>query len=267
MAAVSRQELSDIKKFVQNGGTVIATSDFSLVDENGNEYESAEHEELMGISYTGDRRSFVWNGGKLIQTYGFPKENDQLDIKLDGTSLFALDGELTGFKCCGAFPIAECGAGFRVYPEGLSYPDPSFSGDRYPLICSFRYGNGTFIYLGWPAGSEFHNTGISDIGRIIEELIHGSIPSDSWIDVEAPESVWVFQRRQGKRTNIHLINTTGSSRFLREVVPVHDIQVRVPLNLRNHNARLVKENSEIKIGDDGILHIPELTDYEIISLE
>ena len=259
MACVSKDELGLICDYVRNGGVVIASGGF------GTDCDDPRLDELMGVKHCGCERNFTWKDGKLVQSYGVISKANPFHIDLGEASLFPLDGYAFEFESKGALIAAEYMEGFRVFPEGLSYPEPEIRDIRHPLISVNHYGKGSFVYMGWSAGRELHETGVSDILAIMTSIVRSYIP-DETISIFAPESLWVFQRRQGKRVNLHLINTTGRSRFIREVIPAHDISIKLPPSLCGAECYAVKLGRKISPDSSGMLRVPVIDDYELISI-
>jgi len=89
--------------------------------------------------------------------------------------------------------------------------------------------------------------------------------------VDGPASLQVSLRTQPGRYLVHLVNLTGGERFFRELVPLHDVVVTLPLGIEGDIGRafLLSDGQTLPVtrGTEGWqVTVPRLVDYDVLVL-
>ena len=160
-------------------------------------------------------------------------------------------------------------APFRVFPEGLSYPD--YPDPAEPLAVLHRAeGGARTVYLPFPAGRCAERTGHPDNKRLIANAVLYAAGGSAPVHLDGYPDVLLSLRLQDGRKLLHLINTTGRERYLEEYTPVRGLHLGVRCGQSPEYVRLAGSGQDLDFDyADGIAWaaVPELVDYDIVVFE
>ncbi|WP_320122017.1 alpha-amylase family protein [uncultured Sphaerochaeta sp.] len=266
-ACMSDEDCASVREYVKLGGVVLATAHTSLFDEFGKKRSDFGLSDLFGVNYLGsDKKLGVDERNIEMQTYGVIPEDSSAFPSFTEVKIVPVDHFACTFSLDEAELILKLSPTFRVFPEGLSYPmSPIMQGDA--LAVKRNFGDGLVYYFGWPLGREYYELGQSDICNVIMDVLQ---PDNNGFTVIGPKSVNAFFREQKNRINIHLVNRTGGDRFLTEIVPVCNIEIRYYGRENIRRVFSVQSNREVSIQkhqDSISVLLPKLDDYDIIAFE
>ncbi len=134
--AMSKAETEAVKRFVANGGTVIADLPPALYDEHGKRYPSAPLAEVFGVK----------DFGTLRIADALTKGNPAKDA--DGLSLSGYEAKVKAFYS-------------GIVPDGAKVLGKTVSDDKvHPAFLIHNYGKGKALYLGAASGAEYFESGV-----------------------------------------------------------------------------------------------------------
>jgi hypothetical protein len=261
---LSEREIGLIKKFVSQGGKLIATYSSSLFDEKGIELKNYGLSELFGVDYAGKRENTKSDNYQYILDKSHPlviEDSDETEL-LFNAGYTALCKPMSSTKVvCTWVPT------IHNQPPDKAWVD-SFS-TEFPTITENKYGQGKVIYFANQPDLLSHVIGHADprnlLGRAILYLVGNEIP----VETNAPPSV-----NLGLTTSIQekgqyilsLVNTTsGPVRPIRELIPVQDITVKIKIPGETYKdlkiLRCQGDCTVNKSGDGFEVKISKLQDY------
>ncbi len=225
---MSEKEIGVLKNYVQDGGALLATYATSLYDSNGKERPDYGLSELFGVHYTGKKENTRKDSYQFILNKKHPiVEADSSNTELLFNAGFTLLAK----------PTKEAEVICTWVPAIINQPPDKawvekFS-TEFPTIVQNNFGKGKVLYFANQPDLLSYEDGHPDprnlLLRGIRHLAGSSIPLES----TAPSSVHIGLTKsliEPGQYILSLVNTTsGPVRPIRELIPVHDIQVKVRL--------------------------------------
>ena len=264
-----------IRDFVDQGGTLIATHQTSLLDEWGQERGGFALGDVMGVEYQG-----VTADGEDHPVIYIPHD-EQLTAKLDEIICFyGQDAVVTAASntdiLCTRSTIEETRA-LNTFSAETEHD----SGQ--PAITSNSFGKGQAIYIAGDVGGAYMNSPYPPLRRLTAELVGRS---KSPLAVDAPEQIEMTAAlRPSGELMIHLVNNPTpllpwkvkdrneydelhtTYHALYEINPIRD--VRITLNgYKVRSARLPLQNRELDLsGNPAIITVPQVDLHEVVLVE
>jgi hypothetical protein len=261
---LSETEIGLIKKFVSNGGRLIATYSSSLFDEKGVELENYGLSELFGVDYAGKRESTKSDNYQFILDKSHPLVNEDSGETelLFNAGYTALCKPLASTKVvCTWVPT------IHNQPPDKAWVD-SFS-TEYPTITENTYGNGKVIYFANQPDLLSHVIGHADPRNLLQRAIRYLVGNEIPVETNAPPSVnlgLTTSLKEDGQYILSLINTTsGPVRPIRALIPVQDIWVKINISgkaYKDYKILRCQGNCSVNKSGDGFeVKISKLQDY------
>ncbi len=272
-ACLSDAHVSVVRAFVEQGGTLIATHQTSLLDEWGQRRANFALAEVMGVDYK--------DGEDADHPVIYAPHDRELE-ELLGHILCSFSAESSIETRYGAQVLCtRCKPGLV---DLLRYFDPRMEYDSgEPAVISNVFGNGRSIYICGDVGGAYMNTPYPQLRRFINYLV-GLTPSP--IEVEAPECIEMTAAyRDSGELMIHLLNNPvpvlpwhindkkeyeeQQSTFHAplEVNPIRGVKIRLN-ELAGSSARLPLRKCALEIlGTPGVIVVPEVDLHEVLLVE
>jgi hypothetical protein len=273
IAALSDAQCEQLKKFVERGGSIVATFETALYDENGKPRSEFGLADLFGVS--------------LSRGVEGPLQNSYLRLKADpATKKF--HPVLNGLE--DAYRIINCTHRVQVSARANSpspvtlvptYPDLPME-DVYPRtddtdtreLYLREVGNGRVAYFTGDIDRTFWQILSVDHGRLIKNTIRWALNEEPIVSVNSPGLIDVTVWRQEKSMTVHLVNLTNPMMMkgpFRELIPVAaKVDITVPKNFKVKKVQLLfrKEIVALKTYEDTIaVAVPGIEDHEIIGID
>jgi len=259
-ACLSDAEVAAIRKYVDTGGTLIATFETGRYDKWGDPWPDFPLKEIVGVDTE-------W------KTFG-PLNLDYLSITAESQMLEGLSAKLIPAPRFGLEVTPTRGEVLAYYHQKMParYHDlPPVS--KNPAAVLSEFGKGRAILF---AGTfdeqyaEFHNP---DHERLLQGAV--SAFSTRLVHLEnAPSSVEVTLRRQveTRRLIAHLVNFTGEMvRPVRQIVPLFDVRISLAPSLTAaSSAKLLRLKESRPLGEENgrkVLLVPRLEAHEVVVFE
>lgn len=273
IAALSAEQCQQIKNFVRNGGSVVATYETSLYDEEGKQKKDFGLFDLFGVSYDGSVEG--------------PMQNSYLRIKKDpATNQFhpILNGLEDAYRIINGTHRVQVNP-IMSFPAPVtlirSYPDLPME-DVYPRkgdtdVCEVylrEMGKGRVAYIPWDIDRSFWQLLNNDHGKLLSNIIKWALNEELVAEVKAPGVIDVTVWKQGSSMTVHLVNLTNPMMLkgpIRELIPVDaEVSIKLPANTKANKVHLLMSNKkpvyEIKNGKIN-LKVPQIMDHEIIAVD
>jgi hypothetical protein len=295
LACLSNDQAETIRRFVHNGGGLIATYETSLLDERGRRRSNFALADVFGADYQATARLDV-RQGELAPGYpileererwvmwhdkpisgGVPKAHSYIEVPVGATVPFE-DGLEGALLPIGQHTYVKArsnakGVGTILKPSLHSHPlgDPT----PYPGAIIHTYGKGRVIYFPTDIGHDYGQVRVPFLTTYLTNALRWVAGHHPWpVHIEAPTSVEVQLHEDEDRLLAYLINFTGDSVDPRDevtsVARLYDVGVRV------YVARPVsqvlwlnrKQNLEWSLEENYCaFRLPELDEYAVLSIE
>ena len=250
-----------LSAYVQSGGSLLATYKTSLFDECGRRRPDFGLSETLGVRYVTDYEpAYVRAAGPLAEGMtGSPIIQQRL-LRIDSGPGAEVLGTIVAPSPTDLAPFTYVSAPSRE----TSWPAMVRSGRV--IYCAADVGH-TFMRASYPDHVRL-------IANSVELLAGERIP----LRVKAPSTVDVALARQDDRTLVHLVNMTtnqvvedeGCNADTYEVIPVHQIEIRVRVEVEPRRVFLAADGSALAFRyEDGwvTIELPKLELYEIVVIE
>jgi len=275
IAALSDQQCDQLRKFVEQGGSIVATFETSLYNEEGNQRSDFGLSELFGVSFN--------------KTVEGPMRNSYLRLKSDPTTK-TFHPVLKGME--DAYRIINTIYQVDVTPKGNfpspvtlipTYPDLPME-DVYPRVGDGdsntrevylrEIGKGRVAYIPGDLDRSFWQIMNVDHGRLLGNVINWALNEDPIVSVEGPGVVDVTAWKQKNSMTVHLVNLTNPMMMkgpFRELIPIEaKVSIQVPKNAKVTGVHLLMSDKtpvfEVRLGRVHV-SVPKILDHEIIALD
>jgi hypothetical protein len=273
IAVLSDHQCSQLRKFVEGGGSIVATYETSLYDEEGKLRSDFGLSDLFGVSYS--------------QGVEGPLQNSYLRLKSDpATAKFhpVLKDLEDAYRIInGTHRVKVTANGNFPSPVTLvpTYPDLPME-DVYPRtedtnireLYLKEFGKGRVAYFNGDIDRAFWQILSVDHGRLLKNTIRWALKEEPMVSVKSQGVIDVTSWRQEKSMTVHLVNLTNPMMMkgpFRELIPVDaDVQIRIPADMKAAGVKLLLRNQKIsQRASNGIvsLSIPKIEDHEIVGID
>jgi hypothetical protein len=299
IGSLSEAQCNSIRRFVEQGGGLLATGESSLYDQWGDRRADFALADLFGAhataSYHGSRGAAdpSW---ETFASHTYLRLHPELRARVDGPQVGleppvtgqrhpALDGledtDIIPFG--GRLEVVRPDSGaqtlltfvppFPIFPPELSwmrYPDTPLPG----LILN-QFGAGRVAYLPADLDRCFCRENWPDHSRILGNLVRWAAAGRIPLQVEGLGLVDCSLYRQDNRLVLHLVNLTSTETWrtpMHEFIPVGPIRVKaqLPEGVTGQKARLLVASYDTATkAEDGWVSftIPSITDHEVVVIE
>lgn len=274
VAALSNAQCEQLRKFVQKGGSLVATFETSLYDEQGKQRSDFGLADIFGVSYSHGVEG--------------PMQNSYLRLKEDpATKQFhpILKGMENAYRIINTVhqvkvtPTAQFPSPVTLIP---TYPDLPME-DVYPRVADTdtrgvylrEMGNARIAYIPGDMDRSFWQIMSPDHARLLRNVVRWALNEAPLAEIKSPGSVIdVMLWRQEKSMTVHLVNLTNPMMMkgpFRELIPVAaEVSIRCPKGSKVTGVQLLVrgEKPEYKIeGDVVTLQISQILDHEIVAID
>jgi len=299
--SLSEQAVGHIVDYVKKGGGLLATYKTSIMDEHGTQLDDLQLGRLLGVRYRGEIRtpwSYIkirrehrvvdgFSKGQLILWGDFDRNFIDRRVPKDiANHAYVEPEEEKGVIANIVFPLEEFGS---EYENGRSPPVAGTETEA-PAIVVNHLGEGRTLYFSGQVGRIFWRIGLADYLNMIYNAVLwlGGKPP---ISAKGPETFEMSAYELDDSILVHLLNYTYNQRILtgspsahekfvfcsthsihpaREIIPIHDIELRIYGREVKNAKSLLQDNVKYRVerrGEMTIINIPRLQEYEVILIE
>lgn len=293
LGAMSASQVDAVTRFVERGGSLVATGDSSRYDEWGDRRADFALGDLFGahvIKADAARRrqvgsvqhSYLRLTPELrARVYG-PKASDEPPVTgerhavlkgFDDTDIVLYGGSLDPLRIdSGAQALATFIPPFPTFPPEETWmrePRTNIPG----LIVNQTRGRGRVAFLPADLDRRYGRDNLPDHGDLLANLVRWTAGDSIPLHVEGAGFVDCHLYRQPGRLVLHLVNLTNAGTWraaVDELIPVGPLSVRVrmPAGVRGRIQLLVSRGSLKTAIKDGWVHfeLPRLLDHEVVVI-
>jgi hypothetical protein len=278
IALMSDAEARAIQAFVQRGGSVLATFETGLYDEQGVPRAEFALARLFGMRRIGRRESY--GRGATPSRAPFPGSCAIQRIEARHPILAGFDDTdwIQGSSC--RMPIAVDGAPILThvaqypwYPtEGVYSRQPRTA---FPTVAVRETGGARLVYLAGDVEAGYWRSGAGDLGDLVLNAMRWQLRDTQAIEVRGDGLIEVYGWETEPGYALHLVNHTSPgvrATAARGLFPLGPQQVRMTLPAARPIARatLLRSGETLPIRQQGArveFTVPALIDYEVVALE
>ena len=270
-ALLSDDQCNQLREYVRQGGSLLATFETSLYDERNRKRPEFGLADVFGIRKTGD---MVGTNGNAFSAR-IEGRHDILDGFKD-THLLA-GAEYRVPVTSADKPVLSVVPGFVAYPPELAYPDPARTSE--PAVVIKETGKSRLIWFPGDIERTMWRSGHTDLSRLLRNSIRWvsgqGIPEHAApVAVEGEGVIEAFAWETQGGFAVHLLNYTnpGMHRgWLREFYPIGAQRVRMKLPPASKVTRveLLRAERDIPfhIAQGTITFtVPKVIDYEVAAI-
>ncbi len=246
VALMSEAQVEAVRRFVRDGGGLIATHETSLCTEKGERRTNFALADVLGVRYEGTLgaapRRVAWHRSHPLAA-GLPSD-----------ALLEHDEPLIAVAAAGADVAGS-------FPEGQ------------PALLAFEYGRGRVVYLPGRFDSMQCYTLLPAVERLfagaVRWVARGRLP----IEIEAPGPVGLSLFRQPRRLVVHLVNHQRDSRLASDAftpMSAVSLQVVLPGDARPERVRRLWDPRELSYRVAGRtlqVVVGAIEEYEAVAVE
>ena len=273
IAALSDEQCGQLRQFVQNGGSMVASFETSLYNEEGMPRNNFGLSDVFGVSYASNVEGPMKNSYLRLKSDPQTKQFHPVLKDLEDAYRIINTVYQVNVKPNDNFP-----APVTLIP---TYPDLPME-DVYPRVGETdtrelylrQFGKGRVAYIPGDIERSYWQIMSEDHGKLLRNTIRWALNEESMVDVKGPGILDVVPWRQQDSMTVHLVNLTNPMYMkgsFRELLPTHaDVTIKIPANKKVSGVRLLMANSkpafEIKSGKI-MLNIPKIIDHEIVAVD
>jgi hypothetical protein len=273
IAALSDAQCDQLRAFVNNGGSVIATYETSLCDEWGVRRKDFGLADLFGVG---------WKG----RTEG-PMQNSYLRLEHDAARGHQL---LKGLEDAprivnGVWRLeVEPREKFAQVPLTLipSYPDlpmekvyPRVEKTDIAQVFLRESGKGRVVYFPWDIDRTFWEVLCVDHFKLLRNTVEWATNEEPPVIVTGAGILDVTAWQQKNSFTVHLVNLTNPMMMkgpIRELIPISEqkVHIRLPDGLRAKKIHLLAADKSPRVqrnGDELTITVPSILDHEVVAID
>lgn len=277
IASLSDKQCDQLRAFVAAGGSIIATSQTSLFDEDGKQRENFGLSDLFGADYRG-----------MIHS-GLKNSYLQIHSELDDQRLPLLDGITDASRIINAVNVVDVAShdaqdGVATSPLTLigSYPDLPMEdvyrrdwriGDSQLFIREL--GSGRVVYFPGDLDRSFHEFLTRDHYRLLTNAVRWALDEPSPVEVTGAGIVEVTAWHQTESMTVHLVNYTNPMYLkgpFHEIIPSPPLvaHVTLPAGTTARRVRLLRAGIDSQPRIEAgrlVIDIAHVDDFEVIAID
>ncbi len=266
IAMLSDRQCDQIRDFVRRGGSIMASFETGLYDENLKSRTDFALADLLGIS----------KAGEVVGTNGnaYYARLERPHAILDG---FADTNWLPGAQNRVPLkPVRDAVLtvvpGFVRYPPELAYPPVSHTVQ--PAVVLRETGSSRIAYFPGDIERTFWLTGHGDLLRLMHNTIRWITEDERVVHVDGPGFVEMFAWETNPGYAVHLLNYTSPNAhhgWMQSVYPLgpQTVSLKLPPGVRAKSVELLCAEQSVPFHSEGQLlrfTIPSVADYEVAAV-
>jgi hypothetical protein len=293
--SLDEKALDAIKKYVREGGALLATGKFTLLDEKGRNLSRFAASDLLGVKYEGDKPPAPYRPREYRETgavHGYsvvpeaylklkdqrlsgivPAKNQLTPASFAQAGIWGLDRWID-YSFVKALEGTEVLADLFLPAGGAFGADLEFPYGTPPGITLNHYGQGRVIYVASPIEEFYELRRLKETRKLIKELFRMLVGGEFAVEVDAPPGVVINYTQNGDSKFLHLLNYTGpmqeDSHALEWIAPVKNISIKVNDAISAKSVQLLDSSRDIPFEQSGSsisFKLPELNVFETIVMK
>jgi hypothetical protein len=263
---LSDRQCQQIRDYAQSGGSIMASFETGLYDENLNQRAEFGLAEILGINKAGDVIGTVGNAyyGRIERQHpileGFSNTN-WLPGAQNRVPLKPVQN-----------PVLTVVPGFVRYPPELAYPPGTHIEE--PAVVLRETGFCRMAYFPGDVERSYWLTGHGDLLRLLHNTIRWITRDERVVHVEGEGFIEMFSWETTSGYAVHLLNYTNPNThhgWMQSIYPLgpQTVWMKLPQGLRVKSIELLQAGKSVVFSLDGqVLQftIPRVEDYEVAAI-
>ena len=266
IAMLSDRQCRQIRDYVQSGGSILASFETSLYDENLNRRADFGLDDVLGISKAGD--AIGSNGNSY---YGRIEREHPVLAGFANTNWLPGAQNRVPIKAV-QNPLLTVVPGFVNYPPELAYPSESHTDE--PAIVLREVGKSRIAYFPGDIERTFWLTGHGDLLRLLHNTLRWITYDEAIVQVDGDGFIEMFAWETSPGYAIHLLNYTNPNAqhgWVRSVYPLgpQRVSMKLPPGVKVRSVELLHGETTVPFTiQGGVLHftVPRVEDYEVAAI-
>ncbi|MCP5116955.1 MAG: twin-arginine translocation signal domain-containing protein [bacterium] len=269
IAALSDSQCDQLRAFVEDGGSLVATFETSLYDEWGKRRGEFGLADLFGLSFTGRVTPRMQNS-YLTLRHPHPLLRGLEDAERIVNGVKRVD-----VKATREFPNPP----LTLVP---SYPDlpmeevyPRQLTTDIPEVYLSEQGQGRVVYFPWDIDRVFWEVLCVDHGKLLANAVDWVTNEERPVTVTGPGVIDVAVWEQKESVTVHLVNLTNPMMMkgpYREVIPLagQKVRLRLPEGKRAKKVRLLVAGTTPRTSRSGntlTVTVPSIGLHEVVAVD
>jgi hypothetical protein len=274
LAALSEAQCDQLRAFVRNGGSVIATHETSLYDESGDRRNNFGLAELFGVDFRGDGQARMRNAYLRLEhgasnARAFLRGLEDTPRIIHGVARLDVKPRENPVT----MPLTLIPS-YPDLPMEKVYPRQPRTDIAQVFLRQLPSG-GRVVYFPWDIDRTFWEVLCVDHFKLLRNSVEWATNEPPLVQVDGPGVLDVTVWRQKNSLTVHLVNLTNPMMMkgpIREFIPIGEQRVRLRLPKRGGapSVRLLAANQKPSIkwsGDQLSIVVPSILDHEIIAID
>lgn len=273
IASLSTEQCTQLRKYVEGGGSIVATFETSLYDEEGRRRIDFGLADLFGVSYDKSIEGPMQNS--YLRLKNDPVTNQFHPVLKDLEDAYRIINTINQVK---VIPRASFPGPVTLIP---SYPDLPME-DVYPRTPETNIrelylrdtGKARIAYFPGDIDRTFWQIMCADHGKLLRNTIRWALKEEPIVNVIGPGVIDVTVWRQKDSMTVHLVNLTNPMMMkgpFREFIPVDaQVSIKIPEDVKVSGVHLLVsgKKTDFKNNEDKIiLNVSQIHDHEIIGVD
>lgn len=266
IAMLSDRQCRQITDYVQRGGSIMASFETSLYDENLNRRANFGLAELLGIEKAGDVTGTngnpyyarIENSHRIVEgftnTNWIPGAQNRIPLKPVQN------------------PVLTVVPGFVRYPPELAYPPVSHTDE--PAVVLRESGSSRIAYFPGDIERTYWITGHGDLLRLLHNTIRWITHDESIVHVHGDGFIEMFCWETPAGYAVHLLNYTSPDAqhgWMQSTYPLgpQTISMKLPQNVKVVSIELLRAGRVLPVHFENHIvqfTIPHVEDYEVAAI-
>jgi Hypothetical glycosyl hydrolase 6/Beta-galactosidase trimerisation domain len=266
IAMLSDRQCEQIRSYVQSGGSIMASFETSLYDEELKPRADFGLADLLGIRKAGE--VIGTNGNAYYQR--IERKHEILDGFSDTNWLPGAQNRVPLKPVQDA--VLTVVPGFVRYPPELAYPATSHTDE--PAVVLREIGASRIAYFPGDIERTYWLTGHGDLLRLMHNTIRWLTADERVVNVDGDGFVEIFAWETNPGYTVHLLNYTNPNAhhgWMQSVYPLgaQSVSLKLPAGVRANSVELLCAEQSVNFRvENQILHftIPRVEDYEVAAI-
>jgi len=271
VAMLSDSQCQRLREYVHQGGSLMASFETSLYDENLSARADFGLRDLMGVSKAGDA---IGTNGNAYSARIEPSNSGQQHDLLRGfsdTDWIAGAQNRVPLKPV-ASPLLTVVPGFVRYPPELAYPEHPHTNE--PAVVLQESGASRTAWIAGDIERTYWLTGHGDLLQLLDNTIRWVSHEERVVQLEGAGLIEMFCWETSPGYAVHLLNYTNASAqhgWLQSVEPVgpQKLTMKLPLGIRVKSVELLHAGESPSFEfDNQVLRfaVPSVEEYEVAAI-
>ncbi len=266
IAMLSDRQCQQIRDYVQSGGSIMASFETGLYDENLNQRADFGLADMLGINKAGD---VIGTAGNAY--YGRIERQHPILEGFSNTNWLPGAQNRMPLKPV-QNPVLTVVPGFVRYPPELAYPPVSHSDE--PAVVLRETGSSRMAYFPGDIERSYWLTGHGDLLRLLHNTIRWITRDERIVQVEGEGFIEMFSWETTPGYAVHLLNYTNPNThhgWMQSIYPLgpQTVRMQLPQSVRVKSIELLKAGRSVAFGlESQVLRftIPRVEAYEVAAI-